>query len=164
MQQANSAESSRQPPGETSDDQISARLEDVLTFLVGSSFEMAETIRRLIPKCVIVPIQAWDGGQVYSRAKLYVRGNMEDFEQLDEIVENLFEPPLHIQHLAAAVKLRSQQPRPTLKQIGKALGTSYMTIKERCITPKVMEELGVSEPFRELHSKPETAARWRHAS
>jgi Resolvase, N terminal domain len=164
VQQAQAADTLSEPPSETTDDQIAERLEDVLTFLVGSSFEMAETIRRLIPKCVIVPIQAWDGGQVYPRVKLYVRGNMEDFEQLDEIVVDLFEPPVYIQHLAAAVKLRSQQPRPTLKQIGKALGTSYMTIKRSLHYAKVMEELGVSEPFRELHSKPENAARWRHAS
>jgi hypothetical protein len=164
VQQARAADTSSEPPSETTDDQIAERLEEVLAFLVGSSFEMAETIRRLIPKCVIVPIQAWDGGQVYPRAKLYVRGSMEDFEQVDEIVVDLFEPPVYIQHMAAAAKLRSQQPRPTLKQIGKALGTSYMTIKRSLHYAKVMDELGVSEPFRELHSKPENAARWRHAS
>lgn len=164
QQLARLAESSRKPPAETSDGQIVDRLEEVLTFLVGSSFEMAETIRRLIPRCVIVPVQAWDGGQVYPRAKLYIRGNIADFEQLDEVVVNLFEPPLHIRRMSDAVKLRSQQPRPTLKEIGAALGTSYMTIKRSLHYAKVMQELNVTEPFRELYSKPEKAARWRHAS
>ena len=77
---------------------------------------------------------------------------------------DLFDPPLHIQHVAAAAKLRSQQPRPTLKQIGAALGVSYMTAKRSLGYARLMQELGVTEPFRELRDKPQSASRWRDAS
>ena len=47
---------------------ILANLPEVLEHLVGTSFEMAELIRRFVPRCVIVPVQSLDSGQVYPRA------------------------------------------------------------------------------------------------
>jgi len=125
---------------------------------------MAEVVRGFVPRCMIVPVQSLDTGQVYPRAKLLVRGNMEDYDNLQELVVDLFEPPLHVRVMPDAVKLRSQVPRPTLKQIGAALDTSYMTVKRALAYDRLMTELGVSEPFRELYAKPEKAARWRDAS
>jgi hypothetical protein len=93
-----------------------------------------------------------------------VRATIEDAGALDELVVDLFQSPAHIAFMADAVKLREQAPRPTLKQIGAALGTSYMTVKRALAYDRLMNELGVQEPYRELHEKPANAARWRHAS
>ncbi len=111
------------------DDEIIANLGAVLGHLLETSFEMAEIMRGFIPRCIIVPVQSLDTGQVFARAKLLVRANMANREELQEVVVDLFEPALHIRHMPEAVRLRSQEPRPTLKQIGAALGVSYMTIK-----------------------------------
>ncbi|MEX0610818.1 MAG: hypothetical protein WD229_01750, partial [Pirellulales bacterium] len=106
---------SAEPFFDLSDVAIMANLEQVLTHLVDTSFAMAALLRRFVPKCGIVPVQALDTGQVQPRAKLSVRGCMENCEQLDELVVDLFEPPVHIRLMPDAVRLRNQEPRPTLK-------------------------------------------------
>jgi hypothetical protein len=147
-----------------SDDEILEHLEEVLMHLLATSFEMAEVVRGFVPRCVIVPVQALDTGQVYARAKLQVRGHVDDYDRLDEMVVDLFEPALHVKVMPEAVRLRSQKPRQTLKQIGAALNVSYMTVKRALRYAKLMEKLGTQEPYRELTEKPESASRWRHAS
>ncbi len=120
--------------------------------------------QRFLPRCVIVPVQPLDTGQVYSRAKLLVRGNMECYDQPDELVVDLFEPAVHIRVMPKAVQLRALSPRPTLKQIGAMLGTSYMTIKRALGYARLMQKIGARESYREVHDKPEYASRWRDAS
>jgi hypothetical protein len=159
-----SAESSDELFRDYSENEILGHLEEVLMHLMDTSFEMTEVMRQFVPQCVIVPVQALDTGQVHARAKLMVRGHVEDYERLDELVVDLFEPALHVRILPEAVRLRSQTPRQTLKQIGAALNVSYMTAKRALRYSKLMEELGAQEPYRELTEKPENASRWRHAS
>jgi hypothetical protein len=69
--------------------------------------------------------------------------------------------PLHIGHMPEAMRPRSQEPPPTLKQIEAALGVSYMTTKRRLGYAPLMRQLGLTEPFRELRDEPESASRWR---
>jgi hypothetical protein len=144
-----------------SDDDILEHLEEVLMHLLATSFEMAEVVRGFVPRCVIAPVQALDTGQVHARAKLMVRGHLEDYERLDELVVDLFEPPLHVRIMAEAVKLREQTPRPTLEQIGAALNVSYMTVKRAFAYERLMQTLDTQELYRELTDKPEKASRWR---
>jgi hypothetical protein len=147
-----------------SDDDIVEHLEEVLMHLLATSFEMAEVIRQFVPQCVIIPVQSLDTGQVYARAKLLVRGHVDDYERLDELVVDLFEPALHVRIMPEAVKLRQQTPRSTLKQIGAALGVSYMTAKRALKYARLMQNVDTQEPYRELTGKPENASRWRDAS
>jgi len=146
------------------DDEILPHLAAVLVHLLGTSFGMAEVMRRFVPQCMIVPVQSLDPGQVYPRAKLLVRGDVGDYDQLEELVVDLFEPPVYIRLMPEVLKLRAATPRPTLKQLGALLGTSYMSIKRSIGYAKLMEELGANEPFRELREKPLNAPRWRDAS
>lgn len=159
--QAVAAETAARAVTDFDDQEIIANLSEVLEHLLDTSFEMAEVVRRFVPKCVIVPVQSLDTGQVYPRAKLYVRGNLDDYDELTELIVDLFEPPVHIRLVPEANQLRSQQPQPTLKQIGAALGTSYMTVKRALAYARRMESLGVTTPFRELSEKPANASRWR---
>jgi hypothetical protein len=145
-----------------SDHEIRENLPKVLMHLLTTSFEMAELMRRFVPQSVIVPVQSLDTGQVYPRSKLLVRGHMEDYERLDELVMDLFEPPLHIRIMPKAVEMRRQEPRPTLKQIGTVLNVSYMSVKRALAYDRLMKEAGVSEPFIELRDKPTNASRWRY--
>jgi hypothetical protein len=158
------ATSSTDPLVEFAGDEIVANLEAVLGHLLRTSFEMAEVVRGFVPRCVIVPVQSHDTGQVYPRAKLTVRGNMKNYDELTEIVVDLFEAPKHIRIMEEAVRLRNQTPQPTLKQIGAQLGVSYMSVKRALGYARLMQELAVTEPFRELYEKPENASRWRDAS
>lgn len=151
-------------PADYAEHEILDHLAEVLAHLLETSFEMAEVVRGFVPRCVIVPVQALDTGAVYARAKLFAREDMADPDYLTEHVVDLFDPPVHIRLISDAVRLREQIPRPTLKQIGAALGTSYMSIKRSLRYAKLMEELGLVEPYRELYAKPDKAARWRYAS
>jgi hypothetical protein len=151
------------------DEQILDQLEVVLIRLIDTSFEMAEVLRQLIDHCEIIPVQALDSGLVRARAKIVFRtmafGPDESLvEGREEMIVDLFESPVHIAFLQDAVKLRGQTPRPTLKQIGAKLGTSYMTVKRALGYKKLMDDEGLSTPYRELTSKPVGASRWRHAS
>jgi hypothetical protein len=134
------------PYCEMDDDQIAQSLPDVLQHLLATSFEMAEVFRGFFPTCVIMPVQAIDTGQVRPRANLSVRSvgaakSAENLEGLECLSVDLFQHPVHFEHMAEAVRLRSQTPRPTLRQIGELLGTSYMTVKRALALDKQMESL-----------------------
>ncbi len=79
-----------------SDAEILTRLSEVLEHLLCTSFEMAEVIRGFVPQCVIVPVQALDTGQVHPRAKLKVRGHVEDYERLPVGVTGKFAIEPHL--------------------------------------------------------------------
>jgi hypothetical protein len=155
---------SSDPVEQLAGDEIVAHLPSVLDHLLRSSFEMAEVVRGFVPQCVIVPMQSYDTGQVYPRAKLWLRGNMQNYDDLSELVVDLFKAPLHIRIMSEAVRLRGEVPPQTLKQIGAQLGVSYMTVKRALGYARLMAQMGATEPFRELLEKPTNASRWRDAS
>lgn len=151
------------------DEQIIGRLQKILKRLIETSYGMAEVLQQLIKRCEIVPVQALDTGLVRARARFEFRtlsfdphGNL--VEGREESTVDLFQPALHIALLQQVVELRSQSPRPTLKQIGAQLGTSYMTVKRALAYQKLMDAEGLTDPYRELTSKPTDASRWRDAS
>ena len=158
-----------EPACEVREDEIANQLPELLNYLIETSFEMAEVMRGLVPRCVIVPVQAFDSGQVHPRAKLYLHAvhsvsSAGETDAFEELRCDLFEPPVHLAQLREAVRLRSLSPRPTLKQIGSLLGTSYMTIKRALAAASKMESLRLTEPFVELTAKPTYASRWKDAS
>jgi site-specific DNA recombinase len=166
--QATSAEPSDETLGDLSDEEIAERLSEVLAHLMDTSYEMAEVIRGFVPRCVIVPVQAIDSGQVHPRAKLLVRDvglsqSIPEAASLRELTVDLFQPPVHIAMLREVVPLRSKQPQPTLKQIGQALGINYMTVKRALGVAKQMEAQGLTDPLIELAAKPAYASRWKDA-
>jgi hypothetical protein len=62
--------------------------------LLDTPLDVAEMIRGFVARCAIVPVQSLDTGQMYPRAKLPVRGSMEDYDDVTELVVDLFEPAL----------------------------------------------------------------------
>jgi hypothetical protein len=77
------------------------------------------------------------------------------------VVLDLFESPVHIQHLRACVATKVANPRLSLKRIAVAVGTSYMTVKRAMDYSRRMEREGLTDPYRELSERPEQASRWR---
>jgi hypothetical protein len=78
-----------------------------------------------------------------------------------ETTIDLFDPPVHIQHMPACLELKQAEPELTLKQIGKRLNIGHMTVKRAFDYSRLMERLGTSDPFRVLTSKPDRASRWK---
>jgi hypothetical protein len=58
-------------------------------------------------------------------------------------------------------QFRAEHPDDSNREIGLALDINYMTMKRVMEYSRLMERLGVSEPFVELTEKPARASRWR---
>jgi hypothetical protein len=125
----------------------------------------AQLLRKLLPKFIIQPVQDLDCLLVRPRAYLTLSTAAwcEDGEVPLEISTtiDLFEPPVHIKYMAASVALRKEHPRWGLRRIATQRGTSYMTVKRSLRYAKIMESLGMTDPYRELHEAPAAASRWK---
>jgi site-specific DNA recombinase len=149
----------------TSRDDVATRLDAALTTLVLTSVDMADLLRRLLPTFVIQPVQALDCPQIRPRAKLVLRpdGWATGAEPVEEVsvTLDLFEPPVHIQHLAACVAARQANPKSTLRTIARSLGINYMTVKRALAYYQLMQRAGARDPYREIHEPPTKASRWK---
>jgi DNA invertase Pin-like site-specific DNA recombinase len=147
---------------ELTKDGVSQQLDVVLAWLLNHSFEFAETLRECFPKFVIQPVMALDTPQVRPRGRLcFSLTRSPDACQFAEVVFDLFKVPEHITHIPNVVAARNRVPRPSYQQIAEELGINRMTVKRALAYAKLMEMAGASEPYRELSSKPQNAARWR---
>jgi len=146
-------------------DDVAARLPEAMALLAKTSFEFADLLRRAIPSFVIHPVQDLDCPQVRPRAKL--RLQLEpwtapgELPQEHSITLDLFEPPQHLKHLAACVAIKQAQPKASLNVIAAQLGINRMTVKRALAYHRLMQEAGVTDPFRELQDKPPKASRWK---
>lgn len=151
-------------------EQIDRELERFLLTEMGRSFEFADFLRRVFPAFIIQPVQAIDSGQVRPRAKLMFdpraivasSGQQASKASLLPVTLDLFEPPLHIRYLPACVGLRAEHPELSLKAVAATLGIHHMTVKRALDYQRRMEAEGVSDPYRDLHHRPDDASRWRH--
>lgn len=145
-------------------EEVAARLDQVVFHLANSSFEFAQFMRRLIPKFVVQPVQQLDCGLVRSRAIIVMRPDAwaSEGESTEEIsVEiDLFEPPVHIRYLQPCVDIKESDPNATLDQIAAALQINRMTVKRALAYHRLMIDSGLTEPYRVINEKPQSASRW----
>ena len=151
--------------GFASREEVAARLDVALERLTEVSLDFADLMRRLIPEFIIQPVQALDCPLIRPRGKLTMQldawaGGKEPPPPVSVSLD-LFEPPVHIQHLAACVAARKANPNATLREIAAQLGINYMTVKRALSYARLMESEGVTDPYKEIHSKPECASRWK---
>ncbi|MEI7687710.1 MAG: recombinase family protein [Planctomycetota bacterium] len=137
----------------------------VIDQMARTSFEFSLLLRPLIPECVLVPIQALDCAQVRPRLVFTISfakwaPNPETaYKELHTI--DLFDPPDHIRHLDACVALRKESPGLALRGMEEVLQINYMTIKRSLAYALLMEQEGLTAPYRVLTEKPNVASRWR---
>ena len=155
--------------GPVSRAEVEAELDRAVAELAGTSCEFAALMRRVIPEFVIVPVQALDCGQVRPRGRLTLRlsgllagagGRGAVEEEVARATLDLFTPPAHIRAIPACLEARRADPGATLARIGEATGLGRMTVKRAFRYARLMEEAGQSDPYRELTSRPASAARW----
>jgi hypothetical protein len=159
-----------------SKEHVAAQLDEALRVMIDTSFDFAESLRRFFPTFIIQPVQALDTGQVHPRAKLSFAasklpadllatteqaGSHEDIE----LVLNLFKAPVHIavipRYLAAKAAADAEGRKPSLEQMAEVLGVNRMTVKRARDYIRRMESEGTTDPYRELHARPEHASRWK---
>lgn len=151
---------------------LESHLDDTLRSLISTSFEFADLLRRVFAEFVIQPVQALDSGLVRPRGKLTLCWNgLCAATQLDDagagrvedvqITLDLFEPPLHIRHLRPCLAAREENPKLSLEGIAALLEINHMVVKRAFDYARLMEAQGTSEPYLELHARPENASRWR---
>jgi hypothetical protein len=77
---------------------------------------------------------------------------------------DFFTPPDHIgvipRYLAAKAAADAEGRKPGLDKMAEALAVNRMTIKRARAYIKLMEAEGTTDPYRELHARPEHASRW----
>jgi hypothetical protein len=146
-------------------DEVAERIDEVVELLARTSYDFADLLRRLIPEFVIQPVQALDCPFIRPRARITLRldawaepgeAPVEESTTID-----LFEPPVHIKHVEACVAARATSPRAGLRAIAKTLGIGYMTVKRSLAYHRRMQDVGLDEPYREIHERPERASRWK---
>jgi hypothetical protein len=151
--------------GFTSLEQVAARLDEALERLAEISLDFADLMRRLIPEFVIQPVQALDCPLIRPRGKLTMRLDSWAKGMAPpppvSVSLDLFEPPVHIRYMAACVAAKKANPVATLREIASQLGINYMTVKRALSYAQLMEKEGVTDPYKEIHTKPECASRWK---
>lgn len=169
-------ETNRQPDCLESKEHVAAQLGEALRIMIDTSFDFAETLRRFFPTFIIQPVQALDTNQVRPRAKLRFSASKlpaslpATAEQAGtagdiELVLNLFESPDHIEviprYVAAKAEADAEGRKLSLDQMAGVLGVNRMTVKRARDYIKRMEAAGTTDPYRELHDRPEQASRWK---
>ena len=145
--------------------EVSANLDEALSWLAATSRDFAGILRRLIPTFVVIPVQNLDRPQVRPRAKLVISAaawamDGETVPDLEATV-NLFEPPVHIKHMPACLEVRRRDAGAPIRPLMKKLGIGKMTVKRALAYHLLMQQAGVSDPYRELTACPTNASRWR---
>ena len=117
-------------------EQVGSQLQDQLLALLGTSYEFADTFRRLITEFRVVPVQALDTPFVRPRGRLTISfGRLRDGpgegpggEAISTVID-LFEPPEHIRWLNSCTRMKAENPKHSLKRIALRLGIGHMTVK-----------------------------------
>jgi DNA invertase Pin-like site-specific DNA recombinase len=161
-------EQAAESDGLLSKKQVEQNLHSTLLRLVGSSFPMADLLRRVFPVFILEPVQALDTPLVRPRAALTFRpsglasvgaGDSAEFAEVQVNID-LFDPPLHIGHMPACRAVKGEAPKLSLKKLAAKLGINYMTVKRALDYSRRMAAAGMSEPYRLLEARPEAASRW----
>jgi hypothetical protein len=91
-------------------------------------------------------------------------------QELDSVVEilpakrivvDLFEPSSVPKHAIAAIKLKEENPKITLQQIGDKLDISKRNAHLALQMGLAMRDAGIEDPFVRLNERPAKVARWK---
>lgn len=151
--------------------EITTRMDVAIWSVARTSYEFADLLRKSISALIILPVQAIDSDLVRPRARLTLASSFQDAAGAGILVSSsqgalgitldLFERPLHLQHLVACVEARQQNPGLGLKEIGHRLGISNMTVKRALDCAGRLEGEPMRDPYQELTQCPQKASRWR---
>ena len=151
--------------------EITNRMDITIWNISRTSFEFADLLRKSISTLIILPVQAIDSGLVRPRARLTLAPSFQDAagggvhvsyaEDVFCVTLDLFDRPLHLRHLAACINVRQQNPGLGLKEIGRRLGISNMTVKRALECAGRCEGESMRDPYQELTQCPQRASRWR---
>ena len=150
----------------TSKEDVEDHVDVALRCVAASSFEFADLMRRFFPEFVIRPVQALDTGLVRPRGQLRFQlpddaGGESDDHDRHWIELDFFESPKHIAIVVQCTSLKTENPKLSLRKIAEQLVVSYMTIKRALKYGRLMQENGVTDPYRPLFEHPDNASRWR---
>jgi hypothetical protein len=146
-------------------EEMADRIEEYIIRLATGSRSFADVLRKLIPRFVVQPVQALDRPQVRPRA--YVTFGTAAWAGPGKVAReeyltvDLFEPPDHVTALPLCLEARRLNPKASLKEIAAFIGYGHMTVKRAFDYAKLMNQAGMSEPYRILTEKPDVASRWR---
>lgn len=136
------------------------------------SFAFSNLMKQVVPSFIIQPVQSLDSGLVRPRALITLDvGRLASSEcgglcrPLERFEVDLFDPPVHIQHLAAVVNCRREYEgrgeKGSLSKIAAELGIGRMTVKRALQYQKLIEASGCDGAYRPIHEAPAIASRWK---
>jgi hypothetical protein len=149
---------------------IDVSLEISMKSAACTSFEFADFLRRLVPEFAVHPVQALDSGLVRPRARLTIDPSVlcghggaiaagGDHNALHVAID-LFDPPLHIRHMEACLRVKQENPHMSLKEVAGQLAVNPMTVKRACDYAQRMQAAHMGTPYLELRDRPPQASRW----
>ena len=141
--------------------QLQVEPREALQELARTSFEFGDLMRKVFPTLVIQPVQALDSGLVRPRAIMTLDlaallppgTEITKCPPAEQLAVNLFDPPVHIQHLQA-------EETSSIDILGEELGIGRMTVMRAVDYHKLMLAAGLNEPYRVLSVAPAQASRW----
>lgn len=141
---------------------FAAHLDDGILSMARESFEFTELMQKYVTAFVIQPVQALDSTQVFPRAKLtfQVPAGEEGTAVEIRIVADCFTPSSAVLILEKCRQARLAHPGWGCRRLAPIVHENYMTIKRALHYLKLQNQEGLTDPFRELHERPEQAARW----
>ncbi len=153
-------------------EEVMSQVDEVLMYLAGHSYEFADLLRQIFPSFVIQPVQTLDSGLVRPRAHLTFcpdvlvnpRGNNGGHTSelpCQEVIIDLFEPSKMIGDVPKVMPLMRENPNIGPTAIANALEIGIMRAKRARDYVHLMDAQGLTEPYRELHERPERASRWQ---
>ena len=143
-------------------DEVEQQAERAILELARTSRTFGQLLSRTFPDLQMVPVQALNSPQV--RPRVVWRLPEIDSSGPIELVVDAFEPSLPILHTKQCQACREQHPRWTLEEIMDHLQLGRGTVNRALTYARKMAELGTTELFRVLTSRPAQASRWRKGS
>jgi DNA invertase Pin-like site-specific DNA recombinase len=144
---------------------------DCLEELETSSWESQQAIRRMVPKIVVFPVQACDGGRVGLRAKFrFYPGNALDSDGQREllgrlvhktIVVDLFDYPQRVVFREQVMQLRAQGK--TEREVAAVCGLTITAAQRAAGLHRLMEAKQLQDPYVEISQPPEEQNKLRRA-
>ncbi|WP_437194446.1 recombinase family protein [Planctomicrobium sp. SH527] len=156
------AEALRDEQGIPTREAFAEKLVEGILATARDSYDFTDLMRDYVTEFVIQPIQALDSTQVFPRAKLTLRippGKGEEAIEI-RIVADCFTPSAPVQILDECRKAKADYPDWGCRRLSRVIPHSYMAIKRTLHYLKLMQQEGLTDPFRELQERPAKAARW----
>ncbi len=152
-----------------------AAMESIAGMSIGSQ-EFGRIMHDLAPNITVFPVRSVDGGRIHFRAVVQLDANCfaDNLDEIPsaqdalrlELVVDLFDPPQPMAVLSSAVAmLCSDGNKMKQRDAAAALGTSQPAVQRALKIHVLMQELGLTSPWRQVTAPPEDDSklrRYRH--